>query len=352
MSKGLVLPALTEPLTADSIQTWITNCDDRIELFSTWNPTVTLSDRTKIMCAAVAFDLSSVKLGSFWGSKRDSCLSGTWDAFKLWIKSQFLGSDSKVDALQSLYLQAQGLCSFSDFLSNMQSARATLNAYGKTSPFYVSDFLMKSTVLFRCHPTLRLRVRAIPSFSLESTSLDRPRTLAGSSSSSSTVLPSPPVTLTTGASLSRPITAAKHEAIKAKGGRYNCGRSPKDPDWKAHGGTPYSRHCPGNTARGIASRGVVATLLPADQTNNVLSFFGFVDTPDAPIDPHSSGLASGAALTGGLPVVHTASGAEIFAGSTSLSGVPIAAVISSYGYDEFGDEIDDESMTRMIFFWF
>ncbi|THU82733.1 hypothetical protein K435DRAFT_872003 [Dendrothele bispora CBS 962.96] len=111
-----------------------------------------------------------------------------------------------------------------------------------------------------------------------------PRTLSGSAASSSTVLPSPPGqakeflaldlkvragpgqvwgspgpitingrakegrseagpgldcgnTATTGTSLSWPITAAEHEAIKAKGGCYNCGRSPKDPDWKAHGGT-------------------------------------------------------------------------------------------------------------------
>ncbi|THU84777.1 hypothetical protein K435DRAFT_869921 [Dendrothele bispora CBS 962.96] len=224
----------------------------------------------------------------------------------------------------------------------MQSARAMLNAYGKTSPFYVSDFLMKSTVLFHCHPTWRLRVRAIPSFSLESTSLDSfvatmsnswaalvaepsfPRTLSGSAASSSTVLPSPLVTPTTGTSLLRPITAAEREAIKAKGGCYNCGCSPKDPDWKAHGGTPYSRHCPGNSARGIASRGVVAALLLADQTDNVLSFFGFVDTPDAPMDPRSGDLASVAAVSGGLPVVHMASGAEIFVGSTSLFGAPDA----------------------------
>ncbi|THU88021.1 hypothetical protein K435DRAFT_803828 [Dendrothele bispora CBS 962.96] len=362
MSKGLVLPTLSEPLTANSIQTWITNCDDRIELFGTWNPSVSLTDCTKIMCAAVAFDPASVKLGSFWGSERESCLGSTWDSFKGRIKSQFLGTDSKVDALQSFALQTQGRRPFAEFLASMQAACSTLNAYGKSSPFYVSDFLMKSSLLFRCHPTLRLRVQAIPSFSLESTALDSfIATLSNSwaaivaepsftgvstlSAPSASALSYPPVSPTVA---SRPITATEREVIKSKGGCYNCGRSPKDPDWKTHGGTPYSRHCPGNPDRGIPSCGVVAALFPADRADDVLSFFGFVDCPDAPADSRTPALASVAAVTSGLPVVHTASGSDVFDGFLP-SVTPIAAVMTSYGVDYDNDEEIDDNEDDLFF---
>ncbi|KAF9077834.1 hypothetical protein BDP27DRAFT_1357220 [Rhodocollybia butyracea] len=171
-SKVLSFPSLSELLTADSIHTWLTKCDDRLELYKMFNPSVDLKDRTLVMCAADSFDAGSMKLSAFWRSERDSLLDTSWVLFKGRMKSQFLGTDSKVDVLQSFFSIAQGCCPFSEFLADLQASRATLNAYGKNSPFHVSGFLMKTTLLFRCHPTLRLRVHAIPSFNLETTALN------------------------------------------------------------------------------------------------------------------------------------------------------------------------------------
>lgn len=107
-SRTLVFPTLSEPLTADAIETWVTKCDDGIEVYVTFNPSVTVADRTKILCASTAFDSASAKLNSFWRSERDSLLSGSWLDFKSRLRSQFLGTDSKVDALQAFFLARPG----------------------------------------------------------------------------------------------------------------------------------------------------------------------------------------------------------------------------------------------------
>ncbi|THU81332.1 hypothetical protein K435DRAFT_475866 [Dendrothele bispora CBS 962.96] len=348
MSKPLTFPALSEPLTADSIQTWLTKCEDRVELFGTWNPSFSLTDRTKIMCAADSFDSKSVKLSAFWGSERDTCLGLSWDSFKQRIKSQFLGTDSKVDALQSFFLSAQGRRPFGDFLAEMQAARATLNAYGSRSPFYVGDFLMKSALLFRCHPSLHLRVRSIPSFSLESMSLDtfvsalantwsalvaEPSFshLASWSSPSPGSMPTPSSTLSLKAlsplPSSRPISSSEREALKSSGGCFNCGLTPKDPAWKPHGGTPYSRNCPGNQERGIASRNVVAALMPVDQTADVLSFLGFADLSS------SSPLGSVSPTSSAVNEVCTSSGADVYTGVIT-SRSTVAAIMPTFCDDD------------------
>lgn len=272
---------------------------------------------------------------------------------------------------------AQGRRDFAVFLSELQGCRASLNAYGARSAFVVSDFLFKAVLLFRCHPTLRLRVRAVPSFSLEVLPLDKFVSLmsntwiamvaepafANLAISTPSVAPSAPLTpvmshvpsVSSSTEPRRPISSAEREALQSKGGCFNCGRCPTDPDWKVHGGKPYSRHCPGNVSRGIAARNVVAAFLPVERAGDVCQMFNFCDDDTAMPPPAFSVTPHVAAIYGSRNIVHHASGVDVFfpptsssmgAGSSMPLAPTVAAVVNNFqGFDYEGDEneeIDDD----------
>ncbi|KAF9060061.1 hypothetical protein BDP27DRAFT_1430508 [Rhodocollybia butyracea] len=325
-SKVLSFPLLSELLTADSIHTWLTKCDDRLELYKMFNPSVDLKDHTLVMCAADLFDAGSMKLSAFWRSECDSLLDTSWVLFKGCIKSQFLGTDSNVDVLQSFFSIAQGRRPFSKFLTDLQASCAMLNVYGKNLPFHVSGFLMKSALLFCCHPTLCLCVCAIPSFNLETTTLDAFisilintwAVLEVESSFSGSVAPNPAMSLPLpslrvprpASSVAHPITAAERDELRSKGGCFNCGRTPQDPDWKTHSGNPYSRNCPGNPSRGISAQNVVAALFPSESTGDVFDLFGF--TVSVTSDMVASVPPAVSSVYGSLPVVHHTSDSNLY----------------------------------------
>ncbi len=232
------------------------------------NPTQTLKVSTMITRACVELKEPSAQQW-YLEERADLKKLPTWENFAQRVKTRFLPSNWKLDALRKFYDIRQGSRDFKDYVNDLQGAKNRLPGLSTKSYFAISDATFKNHLLFFAHPQLILRVLSQPSLSLDTIKFD---SLINFMSTAWECLaaeglirgprtaPTPPshfARLSLGTQPSpghqtalSPLTGNERQALRDAGGCFHCRRTPSSPGWTSHS----ARNCPGNPSRGISAR--------------------------------------------------------------------------------------------------
>ncbi|KLO04360.1 hypothetical protein SCHPADRAFT_947756 [Schizopora paradoxa] len=187
----------------------------------------------------------------------------TWDAFAQHVKTRFLPSNWKLDALRQFYDTRQAGRDFKEYAAELQGAKNQLPGVSSRSYYAISDATFKNHLLFFAHPQLILRVLSQPTFALDTIKTDSlialmttawesllAEGLIRSSRAGATgisQLARPYAGLSTSAMPPAPLSIPERTALREAGGCFNCRRTPSSVGWVPHS----ARNCPGDPARNI-----------------------------------------------------------------------------------------------------
>lgn len=255
-----IIPAYSGPLTANGLKIWLGQCEDGFDNYQDTHKDATLAAKTRIRLTGTA--LLEPAMAEWWAAGRKEYLElTTWDAFITKLKERFLPVGWKMDALEKFYGCEQGKRDFRVFAAELAQCHGALPSNAISSTVY------KYHLFFHSHPQLYLRMRALQSFDIDSTSTSvdqltalmghqwdsliadlAPRSSRITTSSSATVPLRTSGVTTSSLAPSRPaptvpsLSDAERKVLSDANGCFNCRRKPGDPDWTAH----FRRNCPGN----------------------------------------------------------------------------------------------------------
>jgi hypothetical protein len=279
----LEIPRLSSPITPASVNQWLNVCEDSFMVHSIVNPTSTLSPGVQIVLAGIKMEDPTA--AAWWNDNRDDLKKLTkWEDFATRVRARLVPTGWKIEALRTFYAVRQGVRAFTDFVLELQGAR---NALGTSGSYAIKDFVFKNHLLFHAQDVLSLRVMAIPTFNIETITVDGLISLMASTSDSmlaeKVIHVSPPVRaipryMGTHSTASSPLrmpapsshnstppsrastpsmpytlpelTYAERQNLKALGGCYHCHMTPDHPNWKQH----FACDCPGDPSQGIPPR--------------------------------------------------------------------------------------------------
>lgn len=268
-SNRLQFPALAsiEPAT---INAWLNRCEDAFELWSLTGTTLrTMDESLRVLLAGTRME--EPVAAQWWNENRETLKAlKAWTAFVSAVKERFIPASWKMDGLLAFYLISQGSLPFLDFVTRLQAARTAIASAGKG--IAISDTIMKNHLLFHANRLLTLRVCALQSLDLPNIKVDGLISLMSGTWNSmvaegvSRPVGSRTVPVATAPQVvpavpsQVPARPMDRESLRAAGGCFNCHKIPSSLGWTPH----TSRNCPGDAARGIAPRYIVAALAPGD----------------------------------------------------------------------------------------
>lgn len=274
----LDIPKLSSPLTPASVNRWLGICEDSFQVYNVMNASSTLAVELQIVLAGIKMEDPAA--AAWWGDNRTELKAlSKWEDFASRVRKRLVPAGWKIDGLRAFYAIRQGCQGFGYFVQELQDARNALASSGTT--FAIKDYVFKNHLLFFAQEILTLRVMAIPSFVLDTISVDelvslmsstsdsmlaenaasapaapsyRPRPfITGTSSAPSLSSSTSLVTAQTASPMSYALpelTYAERQNLKAAGGCYHCRLTPASAGWIAH----FARECPGDPAKGIPPR--------------------------------------------------------------------------------------------------
>lgn len=258
-----IIQAFVGPLTANGLKIWLGQCEDGFENYQDTHKDFKFSVKTRIRLTGSS--LQEPQMAEWWSAGRTEYLElTTWDVFVTKIKDRWLPVDWKTDALERFYGCFQGKRNFRTFAGELSQC------LGQLPSGTISSTIYKYHLLFHSHPQLYLRMRALQSFSIESTSqtpdqlislmaaqwdsLVADTTSRRSLPPAQNVATAAPIPLrlgsvtTTGSAAQTLVPPPLTDEDKAAlaNGCWNCRKKPGEADW-----VPHTRHtCPGNPAIG------------------------------------------------------------------------------------------------------
>ncbi|KAF6755625.1 hypothetical protein DFP72DRAFT_1045382 [Ephemerocybe angulata] len=256
-----IIPVFNGPTTANALKIWLGQCEDGFDNYQDTHKDATLSPKTRIRLTGAA--LLEPAMAEWWAAGRKEYLDlATWDAFVAKLKERFLPVGWKMDVLERFYQCEQGKRDFRVFAAELAQCHGALPSNT------ISTSVYKYHLLYFSHPQLYLRLRALQSFDIDSSTLSvdqltalmghqwdslvadsAPRSSRTTTSSASVPLrissvPSVPVSQARSSSSTPPLSDAERKTLSDANGCFNCRRKPGDPDWTPH----FRRTCPGNPA--------------------------------------------------------------------------------------------------------
>jgi hypothetical protein len=164
MMSHKIVPAFSSLLTANSLKQWLGTCEDGFDNYQDTHESKVLAPKMQIHLMGTA--LAKPQMAEWWSAGRTEYLElKTWEIFMEKIKDHFMPIDWKTDTLELLYCCTQGKRDFHTFVADLAQA---LNALPHGT---ISTIFHKHHLLFYCNPHLYLRMHAIPSFSIDNTSI-------------------------------------------------------------------------------------------------------------------------------------------------------------------------------------
>jgi hypothetical protein len=260
MMASKIIAPFVGPLTPAAFDEWLSQCKDSFAIYAS-----TKSDKSPDLDVVTQIRLTGTQLqepstAAWWNAGRTEFLKlSSWEAFEKMIRARFMAKGYQLIALRTFFLCTQGRLPFLEYAAQLTESR---NVAGTT---IISASVFKCQLLFHSHTVLLLRIMALPSFDVETISIDdlislmsmqwesiiaegRPSTrIPPSVSNTSThVHTSAPVHTPSTGPLP-PLTDAERTRLTNARGCWRCRKVPGDPGWVDH----VSRTCPGNIAIGL-----------------------------------------------------------------------------------------------------